>query len=322
MKIKTLLLLASTFFIGCLTGPDIPIDKPCEDCPPPPPSTGTEAYSGIRSSYYGFDNFPTPQKAATVMKNIAKKIGGTPSAVWIVGGIQGADCNLEFPNETGKKYNNITFRNEDKHESYLQAFDDAGIKVFLQVEAGLGNMKELIDLVMGRYGRHKSVAGFGIDVEWYPNDGETKECDGDYCWSLPNGEVGAKNKPMPREEIEELDNYLKTKWGSEYRLFVKHWFANYCGSSPVSDVIYINDSQGTGSSVYGNFSDWADEFAPNDVGFQIGYGSDEAWWSEMDDPMQEITDEIKNRIKNKDQKIHIYWVDFTIQNSMFDDLWN
>lgn len=318
-QLKNLLLLAiivigattATLFIGC-TGDPIPVDEPCDTCDTGSgePSGGSVVYSGIRSSYYGFDNFPTPEEAVKVMTNIANKIGGTPSSVWIVGGIHDTNCGLEFPNPTNKEYENITFRDYDKHESYLTAFDNAGIKVFLQVEAGMANIFDLIDLVMAQYGHHKSVVGFGVDVEWYPSNGIT------------NGVSGGINQKLTDTHLKEIDDYIKKK-NKDHRVFVKHWVADYCGSKPVSDVIYINDSQGFGGNQLNNmtseFKKWADYFAPCDVGFQIGYPNDQSWWSAMSDPIQEINDAIKDRITS--QKVHIYWVDFTIQNSMFNDLW-
>jgi hypothetical protein len=104
----------------------------------------------------------------------------------------------------------------------------------------------------------------------------------------------------------------------------KHFVPSYVGNSPVSDVIYINSSQQLSSiNVFaGNFANWADTFYPNEVGFQIGYHTEtDIWWRQLDDPMKEMTDAIFKRMKNKDQKISVFWVDFTIRWKEFDDLW-
>lgn len=316
MKIKNLLSLSAAMmlFIGCV-GEDIPYIPEDE-------TKGGVKYAGIRSSYYGFDGFPTPDEAATVMKNIAKKFdGATPSAVWIVGGIFCEDCHLEFP--VYEDYPYIRGQEFDKHEPYLSKFDSIGAEVFLQVEAGMADMKTLIDLVMNRYKHHKSVVGFGIDVEWYPSNGVTNgtgiKSEGKPWDCKPKGTPGLET-PLTAEKLEELDRHIKSIY-PKYRIFVKHWETKYCGNKPVSDVIYIDDSQGSSkNTIMRNFEIWAKTFYPNDVSFQIGYNSDSTWWSLWDDPIADWTKEINNFMP-KDQNVYIYWVDFTIRGSKFDDLW-
>jgi len=268
--------------------------------------TSSLSFAGIRSSIYGFNRkFPSPDEAANVILNVARKLESTPSAVWLVGTIQdNGFCKLEFP-ASGK---NISSLKSDRHENYLSKFDEIGAKIFLQVEAGNADMKTLIDLVMKQYGHHKCVVGFGIDVEWYPSDGTTN-CSDD-----------GRKIPLDKKQALELDKHLK-KYGKNYRLFVKHWEPQFLGDGPVSDIIYISDSQDLGdiNSMVDEFAWWAEKFAPNDVGFQFGYNSDKSWWGPMDDPISQITNALKSKIKN--QKVHIYWVDFSIRDARFDDLW-
>ncbi|MDR0303305.1 MAG: hypothetical protein LBH98_00815 [Chitinispirillales bacterium] len=263
-------------------------------------------FAGIRSSIYGFDGkFPSPEEAANVILNVSQKLQSAPSAVWLVGTIQdNGFCRLEFP----AKGKNISSLKYDRHEKYLSKFDEIGAKIFLQIEAGNADMKTLVDLVMKQYGHHKCVVGFGIDVEWYPSDGTTN-CSDD-----------GRKTPLDKPQLQELDKHLKT-FGKNYRLFVKHWEPQYLGNSPVSDVIYISDSQDLENlnNMVDEFALWAEKFAPNDVGFQFGYNSDKSWWETMDDPILEITNALKDRIKN--QKVHIYWVDFSIRDDRFDNLW-
>jgi len=267
-------------------------------------------YVGSRSSYYGFDPFPSPESISSVYQKMSAKIeGSTPSAVWIVGGIRGSSCSLEFPNGTGKTYPNIQFDDSyDKHEPYLTEFDRIGVKVFLQVEAGMADMKTLMKLVLDRYGKHTCVAGFGADIEWYPSTGET------------NGDPAGINRKLTNEELAEWDALVKS-YNPNYRVFVKHWIPTYCGTSAVSDVIYINDTQGYKSSneLTKEFADWARYYSPNDVGFQIGYDNDSAWWNLMTDPLAEITAEIDATIP--DQTCHIYWVDFSLQEPKMAEYW-
>ncbi len=273
-------------------------------------STNPVKFVGSRSSYYGFGSFPSPTQIASVYQKMAAKIPGSiPSAVWIVGGIDSSECRLEFPNPTGKTYPNIEFvESIDKHEPYLAEFDKIGAKVFLQVEAGMADMDTLIKLVMDKYSHHPCVAGFGVDIEWYPSTGET------------NGADGGINTKLTNEELRKWDAAVK-KYNSSYRVYVKHWIPDYCGTGPVSDVIYINDTQGysSASQLIREFGDWADYYAPNDVGFQIGYPNDSTWWSAMSDPLKEITEMINEEIST--QTSHIFWVDFTLNHPVLSEYW-
>jgi len=324
MKTQNLSLLAalSLFIAGCQS----------DQTPPPAPAPATPTcnsrtaskggvkFAGIRSSYYGFGdenrrpNFPTPDEAATVMKNIAKKFSATPSAVWIVGGIIGNDCRLEFE-ETPTNDPHIKFTGTDKHTPYLNKFDEIGAKVYLQIEAGRADMKELIRLVLEKYGNHRSVAGFGIDVEWYPSDGETNG---------PGEKVQVK---LDTTHLKELECLVKS-YNPQYKIFVKHYNAAYVGGKPVGDVVYINDSYGfPGLTDFATeFAKWANNFYPNEVGFQIGYSGDNKqdynWWSELKKPMEEMVEAVENKMKYGDkQTVNVYWVDFTIRWKEFDYLW-
>jgi len=337
MRIKNLLLLLITaiLFIGCTQEP-VPIPVPCDTCPLPP--AGGVRYAGIRSSYYGFGDgskgcddesgkgngqqkFPTPEEAATVMINIAKKFeGAIPSAVWIIGGVMTpqkgelAPCRLEFPEpDGGKTYDNIWFANEDKHTPYLEKFDEIGAKVFLQVEPGAAKMEDLIDLCLKKYGHHESVIGFGFDVEWYPATN-----------AITNGAGEGDETPLSAKKLQELTNKVKT-YNKDFKVMSKHWLREYVGGTgtKVKDVIYFSSSQGIGSGLEGQFADWADSFYPNEVGFQIGYNNcaDYSWWNSYKDPIKDITEVIIGRMKEKNQVVNIYWTDFTIRWKEFDNLW-
>lgn len=305
-------------------------------------------YAGIRSSYYGFkdengrQNFPTPDEAAIVMQNIAAKFDATPSAVWIVGGIRqakrdskgkiikDASCHLEFEApESGTEYKNITFAKEDKHTEYLNKFDEIGAKVYLQVEPGMASAEELIRVVLDKYGHHKSVIGFGIDVEWYPSNGHNNFT-GDIGTNHSGNET---DKPIDTKNLAKLEKIVKS-YNPDYKLFIKHFDPKYLGGKPVGDVVYINDSFGFPEGIEqfaDEFADFANTFSPNDVAHQIGYTGwmkeydrkeDITWWSKIEDPMVEMSNAVYRKMKNKNQVANVYWVDFTIRWKQFEDLWN
>lgn len=309
--------------------------------------------AGARSSYYGAGNlqgnFPSAQEWGDVTFNISDKFTSAhndtsfnddgsissidsvmPTNVWIVGGIGGnanngeGYCMLEFSPPAGKTeddYESIVFRTdkESRHDSALTYFDNHGIKVYLQVEAGMANMDTLITLVLNKFGSHPCVVGFGIDIEWYPSP---LDANGDMVGTVDDwGGVTNVNAPISNNDVVKFDNLIKS-FNPEYRLFLKHWVASMVGGSGVSDVIYINDAQGYNgvSQLASVFNGWAKTFKNNDVGFQIGYGTDEAWWKNYSDPVHDLGKHIFDEVHsiNSKQNVHIYWVDFTLAHENLD----
>jgi len=260
-------------------------------------SPGKIQYAGVRSSSYGIRPFPQPEGWETAINSMCDFYpGSAPCAVWIVGVLKRPDnCYLQFPSE-GKKYNKVVFDSTDKHEQYLDYFDSAGVKVFLQVEPASADVIELMDLVLDRYKHHLCVIGFGVDVEWY----REIEKQG---WGMP----------VKDEMAEQWEEHLK-KYNKQYRLFLKHWDRNWMPLNYRGDILFISDSQILDDfrAMHKEFVDyWADYFCPNMVGYQIGYDSDRRWWSKLEVPPQDIGIAIARDIE---QKCCMFWVDFTLKD--------
>jgi len=63
--------------------------------------------------------------------------GTSPAVIWILGYTTNNGCYLNFPKPNpDSSYSKIYFSNNDGNESYLNDFDDNGVKVWLQVEPG------------------------------------------------------------------------------------------------------------------------------------------------------------------------------------------
>jgi hypothetical protein len=270
-----------------------------EEKPLPPvlEKPGQVVFAGVRSSAYGIKPFPEPAEWRTAIGAMTGYFPGSrPCAVWIVGHFNGPkDCRLGFHGD-GKEYPNILFEKEDRHERYLSFFDQAGIKIFLQVESAQADMKTLIDLVLGRYGRHPCVIGFGVDVEWHREFEKPK-------WGVPVDDDMAR----------QWESWVKTH-NPGYRLFLKHWEKRWMPASYRGDIIFVDDSQefkDFNASVTEFVSDWAAAFYPNTVIFQIGYRSDKPWWGKMKTPPLELGDALHRRVR---QDCGIIWVDFTLRD--------
>jgi len=275
-------------------------EKPVQKIVPPqaaPPGPANVVYAGVRSSKYGIKPFPGPaawEKAIGAMT--AYFPGSTPCGIWIVGTMARTPrfAHLEFPSD-GKSFPNVEFEEADRHELYLSEFDSAGISVFLQVEPANADMVTLIDLVLGRYKHHRSVIGFGVDVEWNR--------------TADHPETGmAVDDATARAWEERVKSH-----NPAYRLFLKHWDKKWMPPTYRGEIVFVDDSQifqGMEPMIEEFAESWAPAFYPNLVFFQIGYNSDKPWWSKLPDPPKAIGEAIRKRVR---QKIGIIWVDFSLR---------
>jgi hypothetical protein len=254
------------------------------------------AFAGVRSSSYGIRPFPDADAWVTAMQTMSSYFeGSTPCAIWIVGQLsKGGDCRLFFPSQ-GKSYEHIRFNEVDKHEAFLEYFDKAGVKVFLQVEPGNADISILLDLVLERYGHHSCVIGFGVDVEW----NRESEKPG---WGMP----------VSDDEAEVWEQKIKS-YNPVYKLFLKHWDREWMPPTYRGDIIFISDSQELDGldAMVNEFADyWAKYFKPNPVYFQIGYRSDREWWKNLETPPKALGEAIVSKVE---QETGIFWVDFTLR---------
>jgi hypothetical protein len=269
--------------------------RPLPVPPAKPPAAPHVLFAGVRSSAYGIKPFPGPSEWETAVRAMSDYYpGSTPVAVWIVGRFnRPRTCRLEFPG-VATAVTNVQFTDADKHEAYLDAFDRAGIKVFLQVEPGNADMKTLIDLVLGRYGRHPCVIGFGVDVEWY------READ------RPKAGV-----PVDDATGRQWEGWVKAH-NPSYRLFIKHWNQLWLCPTYRGDIVFVDDSQivKSADALVAEFEAFGKYFKPNVVMFQIGYPSDRPWWSRLAVPPQTLGQAIAAKVE---QPCGIIWVDFTLK---------
>jgi len=247
--------------------------------------------AGFRFSTYGPDYDPGPSYWASVGQQMAARFdGAAPESIWIVGRLRGKGSLLNFPAQTDELL--IQVSQEDGNEEVLTLFDSIGLRVWLQVEPGNAPVDELIHLMLDRYGHHPCVIGVGVDVEWYRSTDK------------PEGQAVTD---------EEASAWLEAarSHDPEYRLFLKHWEIEKMPPSMRDGLFFVDDSQIFPSldAMVEEFVEWGQAFAPAPVGFQIGYSSDEPWWSQLDDPPAGIGRRILASVPNTEG---LYWVDFTV----------
>jgi len=253
---------------------------------------GARTLAGWRSSPYELQQEKDPGYWVNVAKDMASKIrNSVPSGVWILGEDMGSQCHLTF--DSSVAYPNVVFSKTDENEKYLDAFDAVGLKVWLQVEPADANVDTLIDLVLQRYHHHSCVTGFGVDVEWLQPD------------RYPDG------RAVTSEEAQRWLSKVRS-YDPNYQLFLKHWLVEKMPTAYAAGTVFVDDSQGFRdmNELADEFNQWATHFWPSKVYFQIGYASDQGWWSKLADPYQTITDKLTSENPNCNG---VYWVDFTLK---------
>ena len=262
--------------------------------PPPEPSLR----AGLRSSSYGISPFPNPDWWLNATSSMADPFeSAAPAVVWIVGNAQrGGECWLSFPMPEGKDksdYENIRFAHTDRNEDYLKAFDETGVRVWLQIEPAAADVETLFALMLDRYASHPSVIGVGVDVEWFQQ------------------EKFHEGKAVTDVEAQAWVKIVQA-YNADYQVFMKHWLSEKMPLSFRDGLMFLNDSQGfeTQDEMLSEFSSWGKSFEDASVGFQYGYASDRSWWKELTSPPQEIGFSLLENVPNTTD---LYWVDFTAE---------
>jgi hypothetical protein len=247
--------------------------------------------AGFRFSAYGPERDPGAEYWLRVGQEMASRFdGAVPETIWIVSRLRGDGTELSFPALPQSPL--ITVAAEDHNQAALNLFDRHGVRVWLQVEPGHAPVEELIHLVLGEYGTHPCVVGFGIDVEWYQST------------ARPEG------KPVTDEEAADWLAAIRSH-NPRFRLFLKHWEADKLPPTLRDGLLFIDDSQILPSldAMVAEFAEWGRSFAPAPVAFQFGYTSDRPWWRQLEDPPRDIGRAILDAVPNA---AGLYWVDFTV----------
>ncbi|MDH3277978.1 MAG: HYR domain-containing protein, partial [Nitrosopumilus sp.] len=261
--------------------------------------------AGWRSSQYGdylssgHDQSDPDYWISVAQQMTAKFPGFTPGGVLVIGEIDGAPGTatstfLPFPKPAGT-YPNVNFGTTDTIEPLLDAYDSAGLKVYLQVESADADIPMLMNLIMDRYKHHPSVIGFGVDAEWYHE-----------------AQFPGWGRPLTDSEVNAWAAQVKT-FDPDYDLLVKHWDASYLSNARPDNVLFLTDSEKIGSlsAATNEYIGWIDHFGDAQVGYQIGYPSDQSWWGSLNDPASEIMNPVITARPNANIGA-IFWVDFSV----------
>lgn len=189
-------------------------------------------------------------KPAEEWSNAAKSFGGENGLIDLV--VAQAHDNglayLPFPFEnTGLLYGTTS---TDYVEIYLSKFETDGLKVILSIQPLMADIKQLIGIILSRYGNHENILGINIDIEWK--------------------ESGTPN----HVSNEERDTWLSEikKYNTNYKLFITYFKDyTYFPDDHPDLVILFDGEEDTQTNLLEEYQALAKHYGS--VGIYTGYSS-------------------------------------------------
>ncbi len=213
-------------------------------------------------------------------------------------------CSFNFTKPSGVTVSDtdlFSFAKEDLYgyEDFLTMCDEKGYSVWLQAEPGDNDLSKIATVLLKKYGSHKCVKGYGIDLEWwYPIDDEDLN-------------EGSKIDDETAKAVVETVR----SFNESYTVFTKHWDERFMPPTYRDGMIFVNDSQIYESLevMVSDFTNWARYFQGSPVFFQIGYEADYAIWK--NDPLA-TAKAITDSASEYNKEIGLIWVDFTMRSAL------
>jgi len=190
------------------------------------------------------------KKPAETWSADARKFGGEHGIVDLV--VTQAHANklayVPFPFE--KKGYIYSYAQTDLVEPYLKKFDEDGLKVILSIQPNGADVTDLIDIILSRYGHHKSVIGINVDMEWKL--------------------TGNPNHLTDREREAWLNKIQS--YNPEFKLFLTNFNDYTYFPHDAKDVVILYDGEGSQNEILKEYRELASHFTT--VGIYTGYSSD------------------------------------------------
>lgn len=155
---------------------------------------------------------------------------------------------LPFPFESSGFFYSTT--STDLVEMYLSEFEAAGLGVILSVQPLEADIKDLIGIILSRYGNHDNILGINIDIEWK--------------------ESGTPNQ-VSNEERNTWLSEIK-KYGADYKLFITYFqdYTHFPGDHPDLVILYDGEEE-TQTNLLRQYEDLAKHYSA--TGIYTGYSS-------------------------------------------------
>lgn len=264
-----------------------------------------ELHVGLRRSSYGgkhhADNAWWVQRAKEFAAHFPS---AKPTLIEIVSTYQeDGTTQFEFakPDDFAGPTQGMAFsKGKTLHEQALDEYDKQGVSVVLQVEPGNANLKDCLEIVHRRFGKHPCVIGLGVDAEWFFTKESAKK----------------EGRPITDEEAKGLIEAV-VALNPKYTLFLKHFNAKHMPPTFRHPSLYfVSDSQQFASAdeMLGDFRQWGGHFKDATTGYQFGYPDDMKWWSKLANPPMDLAERIRSAIPSCG---YLFWVDFTADQVQF-----
>ncbi|MGB5926372.1 MAG: DUF2334 domain-containing protein [Dehalococcoidia bacterium] len=189
-------------------------------------------------------------KPAEEWSDAAISLGGEDGVIDLV--VAQAHSNglvyLPFPfQNTGFLYSTTT---TDLVEVYLSEFEAAGLGVILSVQPLEADIKQLIGIILSRYGNHDNILGINVDIEWK--------------------ESGTPNH-VSNEERDTWLSELK-KYSTSYKLFITYFqdYTHFPDDHPDLVILYDGEAD-TETNLLSQYQDLAKHYSA--TGMYTGYSS-------------------------------------------------
>jgi peptidoglycan/xylan/chitin deacetylase (PgdA/CDA1 family) len=189
-------------------------------------------------------------KPAEEWADAAISLGGEDGVIDLV--VAQAHSNglvyLPFPfQNTGFLYSTT---NIDLVEMYLSEFEAAGLGVILSVQPLEADIKQLIGIILSRYGNHDNILGINIDIEWK--------------------ESGTPNH-VSNEERNTWLSEIK-KYNANYKLFITYFGDYTYFPDDHADLVVMYDGEAdTETNLLRKYQDLAEHYSS--AGIYTGYSS-------------------------------------------------
>ncbi|OUM69809.1 hypothetical protein PIROE2DRAFT_2239 [Piromyces sp. E2] len=270
---------------------------------------GNVKWTGFRYSTYGvqksFGNAPDANTLGTYIDGMKNHFDESTekSLLLTVGKASSNKCSFDFSKpENVIDISNVEYikGNEDinKFEDILTMCDEKNVNVWLVVEPGDNKLVDLANIVLDKYGNHKSVKGFGVDLEWWHREDYNRN----------------QGKALTDYEAKEVVTAIR-KRNKKFTFLAKHWKASHMPEFYTAGMVYVNTAQSFRdiTKMSNEFSAWANAFQDNPVMFEIGYKDDKEIW--QSDPIK-IANTIANDASKFNDQIGIVWTDYTMKEAL------
>ena len=189
-------------------------------------------------------------KPAEEWSAAAKSLGGEDGLIDLV--VAQAHSNglvyLPFPfQNTGLLYSTAS---TDLAETYLSKFETDGLKVILSIQPLGADIKQLIGIILSRYGNHDNILGINVDIEWK--------------------ESGTPN----HVSNEERDTWLTEirKYNTDYKLFITYFEDYTYFPGDHTDLVILYDGEAdTQTNLLRQYQNLAKHYSA--AGIYTGYSS-------------------------------------------------